>query len=64
MSLGAGCVAPSPNPSPSPPEDEALPEPLLLTRSREHLTSSVKKCHVGGLFASALSLNKQAQDPR
>lgn len=64
MSLGAGCVAPSPNPIPSPPEDEALLEPLLLTWSREHLTSSVKKCHVGGLFASVLSLNKQAQDPR
>lgn len=64
MSLGAGWVAPSRAPTPSPPRGEALLEPLLLIQTREHLASSVKKCHVGGLFALALSVNKQAWDPR
>lgn len=62
-SPGVGYVAASPDPAvPIPRGDEALTGPLLLTRSTEHLTGSAEKCLVGGLFASALSLNKQAQD--
>lgn len=47
---------------PSPPKDEAVMGAAAFNPEHGASCGSVKKCFVGGLFALALSLNKQAED--